>query len=545
MPRSPSRDLSDRFVGRRGYFRSPDAIRRGRRALTVVAILAAVAWAVVDVAKPAQRVQYSHSHGRLANVHAAFDNNCEACHKAHSVSLNPLDVFKARDRWHDLTCEKCHAGPPHHASANKEALEFHNRCSSCHHDHEGRLNSLVRLQDKDCNWCHADLGKYHDPERSLTKARGEAPYAAKVTNFVREHPEFRSLDISKNPRTLTFSHAVHMSPGQAYSADGKEAMTVARLRELGGGAAVARYAPGGADGARIELKCADCHALDAGAGTPALDAVKATLGKGAPADAMFPPRAEGAYFLPVNFEAHCRSCHPLKANEGVVEVGGGKFVAGRFDVAHRKQPADLVADLKAGYLTGLSKSGHPALKAPPELGGKLDPAPKLAPRTLGQEAERLAGDAEALLFSAAGACAKCHTMTAGADGAKPQVAAVPDRTVWFKHATFNHASHRGATCATCHPGTGAAYVSPVEANKPEPVQILGLNTCRACHSPAGTTVKLPDGGEVVGGGARHSCTDCHRYHNGDNPLQGRGAAARDTGKPLTLKEWLTGSIKKD
>ena len=66
MPRSPSRDLSDRFIGRRGYFRSPDGIRRGRRALTVVAILAAVAWAVVDVAKPAQRVQYSHSHGRLA-----------------------------------------------------------------------------------------------------------------------------------------------------------------------------------------------------------------------------------------------------------------------------------------------------------------------------------------------------------------------------------------------------------------------------------------------------------------------------------------------
>ena len=52
-----------------------------------------------------------------------------------------------------------------------------------------------------------------------------------------------------------------------------------------------------------------------------------------------------------------------------------------------------------------------------------------------------------------------------------------------------------------------------------------------------------DGKQIVGGGARHSCTDCHRYHNGDHPLQGRGAAARDTGKPLTLAEWLKGNTK--
>jgi hypothetical protein len=218
----PARDLSDRFTGKRGYFRRPDALRRARILATWAAVLGAVAWAVVDVAKPAQRVQYAHSHGPVANVHAAFDNNCEACHKSHGVSLNPADVLRARDRWHDLTCEKCHAGPPHHASANKEALEFHNRCSSCHHDHEGRLNSLVRLNDKDCNWCHEKLDKYHDADRSVTKARGEAPYAAKVTNFVTDHPEFRSLGkkdergnfFPKSPRTLTFSHAVHMSPGR-------------------------------------------------------------------------------------------------------------------------------------------------------------------------------------------------------------------------------------------------------------------------------------------------------------------------------------------
>lgn len=538
MPRSPSRDLSDRFTGKRGYFRRPDALRRGKNALAVVALLGAAAWATVDVLRPS-KAAYAHTHGPLANPHAAFDDNCAACHVAHGVGdFTPVSVFNARDRWHDLTCEKCHAGPKHHDSANAVAQEFHNRCSNCHHDHNGRLNSLVHLADKDCNQCHANLGAYFD----AAKSKAGTPYQNAITDFVTDHPQFRSLDITNNPRTLKFSHAVHMSPGQAYSADGKEAMTVGKLRALGGDAAVARYAPGAADSAKVELACASCHALDAGVGTPGFKEVKGTLAKGDPAHALLPPRAEGAYFLPVNFEAHCRSCHPLKANEGVAEAGGKKFEVPRFDVPHRRQPADLAADLRAGYLKGLSDSGHPALDAPPVLGGKLTARPDTAPPTLGQEADRLTAAAEALLFSGAGTCAKCHTLFHfEREGVKPRIAAVPDRTVWFRHAKFNHASHRGATCATCHPGTGAAHIPPTEADKPEPVQIVGLQTCRACHAPAGTAVELPDGTKMTGGGVRHNCTDCHRYHNGDNPLQGRGAAARNTGQPLTLTEWLKGN----
>lgn len=563
MPRSPSRDLSDRFIGKRGYFRRPDGLRRAKYAVGWVALIAAGAWGVVDLVKPAQRVQYSHSHGRLANVHAAFDYNCEACHKAQGLSFNPLDVFTAHDRWHDMTCEKCHAGPAHHASANREALDFHNRCSSCHHDHNGPLNSLVRLADKDCNQCHLDLAKYHDP----AKSKSGTPYENKITNFVTDHPEFRSLKtrvenegtanertvLVNSPRTLTFSHAVHMGAGQAYTANGGEAMTVEKLRKLGGDAAVARYAPGAAADAKVQLNCASCHALDAGVRAETdpeyqnseYKKLKDTLAKGDPTHALLPPRAEGAYFLPVNFEVHCRSCHPLTANEGVVEAGGKKFEVPRFDVAHRKQPADLATDLRAGYLKGLSDSGHPALKAPPELGGKLDAPPKgQAARTLGEEADQLASAAERLLFGVAGGCAKCHTVTPETENEKARIKAVPDRTVWFKHAKFNHASHRGATCATCHPGIKekGEYISQAEADKPEPPQIVGVDTCRACHSPAGTRVPL-DGKEISGGGARHSCTDCHRYHNGDHPLQGRGAAARNTAKPLDLTEWLKGNTK--
>ncbi|WP_171469318.1 cytochrome c3 family protein [Frigoriglobus tundricola] len=117
---------------------------------------------------------------------------------------------------------------------------------------------------------------------------------------------------------------------------------------------------------------------------------------------------------------------------------------------------------------------------------------------------------------------------------------VPDRTVWFTHAKFNHSAHRGTTCATCHPGTGAATIAPADANKPEPTQILGVESCRACHSPAGTKVTLPDGSKVAGGGVRAACTDCHRYHHNDTPLQGRGSPARFPKDPRGLADWLKG-----
>jgi len=50
---------------------------------------------------------------------------------------------------------------------------------------------------------------------------------------------------------------------------------------------------------------------------------------------------------------------------------------------------------------------------------------------------------------------------------------------------------------------------------------------------------------VTGGGVRHACVDCHRYHNGDHSLQGRGADAPFLfpDRAMTPSEFLRG--KKD
>jgi hypothetical protein len=526
MPRSPSRDLSDRFAGNRGYFRRGDAIRRAKFGTALVVLVLALGWAAADVALPA-RATPLHTHGPVANPHAHWENDCAVCHRPHSASeFTPGSVFRARDRWHDLTCEKCHAGPTHAENVADSGKEFHNRCSNCHHDHAGRLNSLVRISDDHCTKCHAQLGPEH--------VAGSPKREAKIASFTRDHPEFRAL-ATPPARTLKFSHALHLTPGQASALGGREAMTVARLRELSGEDAVARYrrpGQGEGDGDLISLDCASCHRLDAGAGAPDFDATRAALAKaGEPSRAVLPTRAAGANFLPVNFEANCRACHPLRAPAGA----SAGLVIPAFEVPHRRQPKELAAELNAGYVRGLVTEGHPALAAPVAPGGALDPRPAIGARTIRDEADRLTRVASDLLLRGSSGCAKCH------DIAGDVIARVPDRTVWLPAAQFNHARHKATTCATCHPGTSAAFTPAGTALvEKEPLQILGIDSCRACHSPSGSKVVFPDGTALTGGGARHACVDCHRYHNADHGLQGRGAAALWPERPLDLVEFLRG-----
>ena len=195
----------------------------------------------------------------------------------------------------------------------------------------------------------------------------------------------------------------------------------------------------------------------------------------------------------------------------------------RFALPHRRKTSEIRDLLKAGYIELIATGQTPLAKPPspvstwrprrPTCSARSRPSPR-PPRTRSSARRAPA--------------AKCHAMEPAAErsqgdgGAAFNIKPVPDRTVWFTHAKFNHASHRGATCAACHPNTGAAGNIQADADA-EPVQILGVDSCRTCHSPTNARITLPDGTKTFGGGIRSSCTDCHRYHHGDQPLQGRGA----------------------
>ncbi|HYH65759.1 MAG TPA: hypothetical protein VD866_13765 [Urbifossiella sp.] len=527
-PRSPSRDRSDRFTGFRGYVRIPDRYATAKRMALLAALVLTGLWLVVEFFHP--RAAAFHTHGQLANPHAAWDHQCAACHVQHDVAnLSWSNVLNARDRWHDLTCTKCHAGPAHHASVQEMGGEwagFHDRCSNCHHDHGGRTASLTDIADSHCVGCHRDV-----PHATTSDP-------AKFGAFASEHLEFRALrdyppGQNYTPRKLKFSHAVHMTPGMVTTTrlGDKDVpsgpLDAKRLKEAYSPDAVARYGPLDT-GKGVELKCASCHQLDAE--VPADGSGDLPRGQ---------PRAGGAYYLPVSYDVSCKSCHPTVAPDGGRPENA-------FPIPHRLQPPDLAAFLRAGYWDRLAKHA-PAAKAMGP-GQRLDPkaAHDDLKATFGGEVGRLTANAQKWLAthprvgdtSATGTCAKCHALTG--TGAALTVAPLPQHSVWFPHAKFNHVSHRGLTCAECHPGTDRPAATPAHpVNEVEPIAIRGVDSCRACHAPAGHEVKLADA-VTRAAGVRHRCTDCHRYHNGEQPLHGMGSPARDPRAPQSLAEFLKG-----
>jgi hypothetical protein len=246
------------------------------------------------------------------------------------------------------------------------------------------------------------------------------------------------------------------------------------------------------------LTCSSCHQLDAGRKA----AWRPETGS-EPAAAVRPARPGGATFLPINFEAHCRTCHPLGT------AGESKDKTPGIEIPHRHQPAEVGKLIEAA--AALEHGSGKAIADEPPL-----PFVRQQPERAKADASRLNALAASRMTIVSANCRKCHDLNGDA------IAPVRIPTVWFESARFDHTAHRGTACQVCHPmpQTGSGKL-----DEREMINILGIESCRQCHASAGGTRDAPTGG------IRHGCTDCHTYHNGGHGLQGRGAAARVPAQP--------------
>jgi hypothetical protein len=523
------------------YFKQPDRLQRVKLWLTGLAVLAALGWWASNLVRSGHG-DTLYSRGPVASVHQTWDADCAACH----VSFQPIGDKVGVSQWlghaGDQRCETCHAGPPH--SQRQIASEV-GACADCHREHRGVDASLVRLPDSDCTRCHADLPKHvqRSVQAGAAPTKKEPDLLAQYGNVSRfdlqGHPEFKAVRDKVDPGHLKFNHQVHLTPGQnkPYTlADISDPAERERYRAMQPADQRDPKSP-------VVLTCSSCHVLDSGDST----ATRALLA-GLPGDALLPPRAAGAYMLPITYENQCKACHPL-----TVEKAKDKTPA--LSVPHRLQPDALYQFLQDAYV-GRYIANNPILletpfvpprtlpgKAPVET--KPTPEQEKAAAAIGQQVVT----AEKILYLGKQTCGECHDYeTVGnlanlpvfpkPDDFKPnqppqfriQRPAVP--TVWFTHAKFNHASHRALDCRECH---AAAYPdSPNASTRASDVLIPGISNCLQCHAP-----QRHEGGKVVGG-ARFDCTECHSYHHGDAALQGLGAAALAPRDKLTVQQFLSG-----
>jgi hypothetical protein len=504
------------------YFRHRNSLDRGKLILAAVVAAVTAGWLSAG-SLSGRRAATWYSPGPVTAAHAMWENDCSACH----VSFTPIagDAAAASligDKAAiDAKCQACHNistksnSLGHHASKDPAMLA----CSSCHFEHRGRTETLVRIADASCTNCHADIAAHRERPSLLPQPMQN------VSQFDAEHhPEFRS--ITADPRKLKFNaaaHHLHVTPGLAVDGQHQPVMTVGML----GAADKERYElPGQKDADLVQLSCGSCHqpsGTELGAGTgrakraprwpvppsaSVLSSVPVPPGEAAVTSASMKSTG-GAYMQSIVFENQCRACHPLTVTPGEDSKSGVNTATDV--VAHRLQPVQLATEVRR-YWEDRYLHDHPK-----QLERDL-PLPSHPKELEDEKASRWIDDqVTGSLNHLRTVCSKCHEYDK-ADAILPPVLPVHVPQPWFEHANFNHSAHHYVTDATtgrtldCRDCHAAAYPGEQVAHTASTVSgpmVPGRETCIRCHGPR------EDASEPPRGGARFDCVECHRFHNRD------------------------------
>jgi hypothetical protein len=475
------------------YFDRPRPLRWLWWPAVVAALLLAGAYAAWSIAARPANLQA----GPLSDAHAMFNDDCRQCHVgAFHTAARLLTHDPAVRSVTDDACLKCHGGAVHHANAVE-----HRACASCHREHRGR-HALVRVEDGHCTSCHANL----------KTADGTLNFAPHVAAFAEgRHPPFHDR---KDSGTVHFNHAAHLGPSGVLEIDWAQLGLQGRqARKQKAG--VVFLGAGEKEKRRRHLQCQDCHQ----------------------------PDAAGRFMLPIRFEQHCQSCHPLAvqlvgpwtpSNKEQV-AAAGRFsrtpaphpspyalpgaMPGGPDAAEGRNPALLVRGVLRDRLTRFIQ--EPA-NAKAFLGFEPPPPPRPIPGTRRAAPLPEAGhdwvngqldEVERLLFDGAGGCRYCHTEKTAPDKRptglpKYHPAGIPER--WFDlkgNTTFSHKSHRMLACTECHEKAPASRLTADVLMPP-------MDVCLKCHDARAAR-------------ARSDCVECHTYHGPARRRQFRGEMKLD------------------
>ncbi len=301
-------------------------------------------------------------------------------------------------------------------------------CLTCH---DAPAHQTAQTFTPVCMDCHVEhqgsprLASTRDASctqchRDLKTDGKPAGYVTAIASFDGQHPEFAPLRPGHtDPGTVRLNHQVHLKKD---------------LR--------------GPNGTLVQVKCADCH-----------------------------PR-EQADIVPVNFEKHCLSCHPLQFDKRFVE-----------SVPHKKP------DVEREFMTAKFTEyigAHPEEVRTADPGDPRTMRPPLPPaRNAAEWIARRIDDSERLLWRKT--CKECHTLNFGPGSSLPEIpkAAIP--AVWMPHAEFGHRAHQMVNCAECHAGA-------TKSQETSDILLPGIQTCRTCHR---------SGADF----ADARCSECHLYHD--------------------------------
>ena len=411
-------------------------------------------------------VGLSWNAGSFSNAHRFFAADCATCHQG---AFAPVA---------DSACLACHANVGAHtphgavlASVGERLASL--RCVDCHTEHRGIEGSIVR-EARFCLDCH----------RNLNEA-APATGAQDVGGFPKGHPQFRATLVADAAQGKTVRVALGGSP-PAINRSGLKFEHKTHIDTINYPALGDRRVKG----------CADCHV----------------------------PEPSGQGFLPITYKNQCQRCHELTFDKVALPWPDAM-------VPHGDDTGVIAAVWN--YYAGLALQGDaatsPSTPAAPAVERRAAGTPAAAasaPAHADTQAWVTAKTAAALrvVFDERRGCAYCHYSTAenGAwDVDKILAQALPPKanpprvvtrpvllTRFLPNAVFDHASHRGMTCESCHAVTEAV------SNGTDRLMIPGLDNCTQCHGAENASLR-----------AQSTCITCHVFHHTAFGLMRTSAAA--------------------
>ncbi|HLW68555.1 MAG TPA: hypothetical protein VKS79_24765, partial [Gemmataceae bacterium] len=397
------------------YFRRQ---RWPRRLRTWAAVGAAVLAVVAFIAAVGASGQRSFQAGPVAEPHAGFADDCAKCHGESFRTASKFWTSSPHFATPDAACLHCHEAGRHAArqTENTGTNDQASNCAGCHREHLGQ--SLVRLSDRYCTQCHANLAQH--------TSGGPAKYANTIHDFA-GHPEFGAWrnEQLKDPGSIRFNHQVHLAlPATLLDSEKlSEAERKARRERLG------EMAPAFEN--LNQQQCQYCHEPDAGR----------------------------RYMKPVRYDNHCSTCHPLRVPivaSWTDEKSRSLALAISGERLHHPGPGQTAANVRGECLEHLfrflAKAGTPsAMKQeparPPILDRPLTNTDRSWAEARRAEIERIlyrpqsefARVNDTVLWSQAG-CAYCHQEKTAPDqrpNGLPEYEPPQQQSRWFPHAEFN------------------------------------------------------------------------------------------------------------
>jgi hypothetical protein len=482
-PARTQKQIAERYKGNLTYYKLRHPWRVARFCVSFIAIVGGLAGILFYQGLIFQKraSEEFFSTGRISSHHAQFEQDCSRCHDKTAVIGNEITAAKfnavLKDRFRhgldfaaiDNRCERCHEDERPTLGLKKE-YDVHEpnvidkrACSICHVEHLGP-GPMKRVADSQCATCHNDAQiMAASAQKGMTlpaaifevrrpghgqvvpmTVRPKGGYTQVFASFHRDasrggHPEFQLIrEKTADPDTLKFNHSRHFA-NDIPPVKGQK------------------------------LECIYCHKAD----------------------------PQGRFYLRINFEAHCQSCHALQFDErnpslhlphgdvNLVRTFLRTLPAQYAELARTQGKAGDYNDVKtfvAQQMNGLRR----------QFGSD-----EAFERTIFFETSPYKREEAAPSRANFSGCAHCHTVKM--EGRSPVVTPPVQIDRWMLRANFTHAKHDSVSCEDCHQH---ARTSQLTAD----VLMPAKQNCVVCHSPE--TKKISS-----------DCITCHTYHEPGQPVR--------------------------